>query len=147
MDAGMIQVGDPCTPQDACVPGSECFNGYCVGSGTLRVSLAFEANSDFDLHLLTPLGNEIYFSNDTADGGTLDVDQCIGGCPEPGTHVENIVFMATAPSGVYEAWVENYNGLNAGTFTIEVAGDVNQTFNGSLTATSGEESMHFMFTL
>jgi hypothetical protein len=148
MDAGMVEVGMPCTPADACVPGSECFEGYCVGTGTLRVSLAFDVVSDFDLHVLTPLGNEIYYGNRSIDGGTLDVDQCVGnGCEAGITHVENIVFDATAPTGTYEVWVVNFNGGGAGAFTIEVAGDVNQTFTGSLTATSREESMRFMFTL
>jgi hypothetical protein len=145
---GEVEVGMPCTPADACVPGSECFEGFCVGTGTLRVSLAFDVVSDYDLHVLTPLGNEIYYGNRSVDGGTLDVDQCVGnGCEAGITHVENIVFDATAPTGTYEVWVVNFNGGGAGPFTIEVAGDVNQTFNGSLTMTGGEESMHFMFTL
>lgn len=144
---GDVPVGMPCTPQDACVPGSECFNGTCVGTGTLRVSLAFDTIGDYDLHVLTPGGNEIYYGSRTADGGTLDVDQCAGPCDPGVTHVENVVFDATALSGNYEVWVVNFDGESAGPFTIEVAGDVTQTFTGSLTATGGEESERFMFTL
>lgn len=147
MPAGDVPVGSPCTPADACVPGSECFEGFCVGTGTLRVSLAFDTVGDYDLHVLTPGGNEIFYGARTFDGGTLDVDQCAGACDPGITHVENVVFDATALSGNYEVWVVNFDGESAGPFTIEVSGDVNQTFNGSLTMTGGEESEHFMFTL
>ena len=143
---GIIPIGDPCEETMECVPGSVCFNKYCVGSGTLRVSLGFTVDSDFDLHVLTPSGAEVYFGNRTADGGTLDVDQCVGSC-EVAEHAENIVFDGGALTGAYQVWVENYNGRSAGDFTIQVAGDVTANFSGTLTATAGEESTHFMFTL
>jgi hypothetical protein len=141
---GTTDVGEPCTEEEECVPGSVCFNEYCVGEGTMRVSLAFTADSDFDLHVLTPSNEEIYFGNPLAGGGELDVDQCVGTCGA-GAHVENIVF-STAATGTYEVWVVNYDGRSAGTFDIEVAGVVNQSFSGSLTATADEESEHFTFT-
>lgn len=141
---GTQEVGDPCAEDMHCVPNSVCFNEFCVGRGTLRVSLAFSVDSDFDLHLQTPSGEEIYYGNETADGGTLDVDQCVNDCGTS-SHVENIVFNGTAPSGTYEVWVENYDGRNGGPFTIEVAGDVSQTFSGSLPADE-VESMRFTFT-
>ena len=62
-----------------------------------------------------------------------------------GAHAENVVFD-TAASGAYEVWVVNFDGRSAGSFTIEVAGAVNRTFSGSLTATADEESERFMFT-
>jgi hypothetical protein len=136
--------GDPCDDSAECIPGSVCFNKYCVGQGTLRVSLGFTVDSDFDLHVLTPLGSEIYYSNSSADGGTLDVDQCVSSCLE-GPHAENIVFDGTLPTGAYEVWVVNFDGRAAGDFTIEVAGDVSESFSGSLPATAGAESMHFTF--
>jgi uncharacterized protein YfaP (DUF2135 family) len=126
-----------------------CFNKYCVGAGTLRVSLAFSVDADFDLHVLTPGGIEIYFGEPEANGGTLDVDQCILPCgDEP--HVENVVFDDTALAGDYEVWVVNFGGRAAGDFSIEVAGDVNTSFQGSLPAageTSFPESMRYTFTL
>lgn len=144
--SGTVQPGDPCDETEECIPGSVCFNKYCVGAGTLRVSLAFEVDSDFDLHVMTPSGAEIYFVNRTADAGTLDVDQCISPCgTEP--HAENVVFDGSVLPGAYEVWVVNYDGRNAGNFTIQVAGDVTEAFQGTLPATSGEESDHFMFTL
>jgi len=105
---------------DRCPDGTVCFNGVCVGQGMLRVSLAFSVDSDFDLHLITPGGSEIYFVNTTADGGYLDVDTCVSPCGD-GIHVENIFFEESPPSGVYEVWVENYDGRNAGSFEIELS--------------------------
>src|SRR6188768_4544001 len=68
---GDAQPGDPCDETQECVPGSICFNKFCVGEGTLRISLAFDVDSDFDLHVETPTGAEIYYNNKTANGGTL----------------------------------------------------------------------------
>lgn len=149
---GTTPVGDPCEETRECVPGSICFNEYCVGTGTLRVSLAFSVDADFDLHVLTPGDSEIYFGNKRANGGELDVDQCIVTCgSEP--HVENIVFDETALSGEYQVWVVNFGGRAAGDFRIEVAGDVSATFEGSLPAGDGDlivggpTSSRYTFTL
>ena len=141
---GTKEVGEPCTEEEECIPGSVCFNEFCVGEGELRISLAFTADSDFDLHVLTPSDEEIFYAVRVAGGGELDVDQCIDPCGT-GAHAENVVFDSAA-SGAYEVWVVNYDGRAAGSFNIEVAGAVNRTFSGSLTATFGEESEHFTFT-
>jgi hypothetical protein len=138
--------GHPCTAAEQCTPGNDCFGGYCVGAGVLRVSLSFFVNSDFDLHLTTPNLNQIYYGNQTADGGTLDVDQCVGNSCDSSEHVENIVFT-TAAAGTYDLWVVNYSGNLAGAFTISVSGATTQTFSGSLPALSMAESTHFQFAL
>jgi len=143
---GTAEPGDPCDETEECIPGTICFNKFCVGEGTLRVSLAFDVDSDFDLHVETPASEEIYFGNDTANGGTLDVDQCISECGTAATHVENVVFDGTALSGDYAVWVVNYDGRAAGDFDIEVAGDVEDAFSGTLPATQGAESTRFTFT-
>lgn len=141
---GTKEPGEPCAETQECVPGSICFNEFCVGAGMLRISLGFEVDSDYDLHVETPLGSEIYYANRSADGGTLDVDQCVSSCGTS-SHVENVVFEDDAPAGSYRVWVRNFNGRGGGDFTIEVAGAVNQTFNGSLPATAGADSENFEF--
>ena len=141
---GTKQPGDACADTQECVPNSVCFNEFCVGSGQLRISLGFDADSDFDLHVETPTGNEINFASQSADGGTLDVDQCISSCGS-GSHVENVVFSSGAPTGTYTVWVENYDGREAGSFEIEVAGLVDETFSGTLPTTSGATSPRFTF--
>jgi len=143
--SGTTEPGEACTETEECVPGSVCFNEFCVGQGALRISLGFEVDTDFDLHVDTPLGSEIYYGSTTADGGTLDVDQCVSSCGS-GSHVENVVFYESAPGGTYTVRVENFNGRAGGAFTIEVAGAATQTFNGSLPATAGAEQ-EFTFTI
>src|SRR5688572_13121697 len=58
---GTKQPGEACDETQECIPGSICFNEFCVGSGELRISLGFAVDSDYDLHVETPSGAEIYF--------------------------------------------------------------------------------------
>ena len=117
--------GDPCGGTVDCTPGSICWNEICVESGALRFSMSWDVATDLDLHVLTPNGNEIYYSNTSADYGELDVDDCIGGsCTTPdGTHVENVYFTDEAMSGTYTYWVYNYDGTETVDFELEVAED------------------------
>ncbi|MCB9703165.1 MAG: hypothetical protein H6711_14825 [Myxococcales bacterium] len=139
--------GDPCVDNSDCVEGSVCFGDVCVQEGTFRVSLSWTVRSDFDLHVQTPSGSELSYANPSADGGELDLDDCVGGeCSEPhGTHVENIFFSDGALSGTYRVWVQNFDGLNAGAFTLEVAGEVQAEWSGELAAIDGAISEVFTF--
>ena len=145
---GDIVIGEVCTQTQECIPGSMCFNEFCVGAGSLRTSLSFFEDTDLDLHLLTPNGVEIYFINDRADGGVLDVDQCISSCGADTAHVENINFDGAPPRGTYEVWVENFDGRAAANFSIEIAGDgISTSFSGSVAAQERavSERMSFVF--
>jgi len=80
--------------------------------GDVTVSLAWSTTDDLDLHVFTPSGAEISYSNREAGGGVLDVDMNAGGrtSTEP---VENI-FLGDADTGVeaprgrYKVVVQNY---------------------------------------
>lgn len=142
---GDIAVGETCTETEECVPGSLCFNEFCVGEGELRISLSFFDDTDLDLHLLTPSGHEISFFNRDADGGTLDVDQCISTCGQDIAHAENIVFYAP-PRGVYQVWVNNYDGRSAAAFDIEIDGEgISTTFQETLPAIAGQRTEFLTF--
>jgi uncharacterized protein YfaP (DUF2135 family) len=127
------------------VPDTVCFNQFCVGAGALRISLAFEADTDLDLHVITPLAQHIFYGQRLADGGELDVDQCVTSCGV-GAHAENVVFADSAPTGTYQVYVVNYAGRSAASYTIQVAGLVSTNFSGTLPATAGAESEVFQFT-
>lgn len=146
---GTTPLGDSCDGTVDCTPGSICWNDICVGVGALRFSLAWTEDTDFDLHVKTPSGAEIYYSNRSADGGELDVDDCIGGScvDQNGTHVENVVFLDDAPAGTYEYWVYNYSGSMSGSFTIDVfeGPELQKTQSGTLPASS-VDSEHYTFT-
>lgn len=135
--------GDECAAA-GCAQGYGCISAVCVGVGLLRFSLTWDAISDFDIHVVTPSGTEIFYGNPMADGGELDVDDCVGNaCLMPTGHVENVVFFQTPPTGRYQFWVENFNGGAAGTFTLEAAGAVNRVVTDSLPATTGISSRRY----
>lgn len=78
-----------------------------VNTGELHVSLIWNDICDLDLHCITPSNEHIYFGHkESRCGGWLDVDMNAGYVSlEP---IENI-FFASAPSGKYKIYVNNYN--------------------------------------
>lgn len=90
--------------------------------GNPRFNLKFdnELEVDLDLHVLTPLGEHIYFGDPySSSGGALDID-CICACPD-----ENIFFPLddSAPKGTYKYWVNFYDDCSFGSisnFTVRV---------------------------
>lgn len=150
LDPPSFAIGEACTATEQCGAGGECFNGYCVGTGAMRVSLAFSLASDLDLHMIVPSGEEIAWNHKTAGGGQLDLDQCANGGCTALPHAENIVFAEAPPPGTYEVWVVNYDG-EAGAFSIEVSGEVDQEFSGVVGVGNGTDMMsdseHFFFTV
>ena len=135
-----VTSGDDCQDDADCGPNAACESGTCVGVGNMRVTLSFAPDSDYDLHVFTPDGLEIYYGNPNAGGGLLDVDTCVGLCDSPGTHVENVFFNDAPPVGPYSAHVENYDGRQGGFFRIEVSGAADAVLEGSLEAFSGARS-------
>lgn len=138
--------GDECVQDSDCGPNAECEAGVCVGVGVLQVTLTFNVDADYDLHVITPSGEEIYFGNPVAAGGTLDVDQCVIDCG-PGMHVENIYFNEGVESGLYQAWVENFDGRAGGSFRIEVSGAATTYLDGSLAAESSARSTDLLWAI
>jgi hypothetical protein len=125
--------------------GLLCVNSYCVGEGVLRFSMLFDVDSDFDIHVKTPEGNEIYYANRMADNGNLDVDQCVSSCGA-GQHVENIVFSPTATAGTYTVWAVNYQGRATGMFELDAVADgQTQSFTGTLPAQDMAVSQMFTY--
>lgn len=60
--------------------------------------------NDLDMHVFTPAGNELYFSNKEVDGGVLDVDRQESTLKP----IENVIFTDAAP-GEYRVEVKNYS--------------------------------------
>lgn len=122
-------------PQD-CGMGQTCFEGVCVGTGTVRISLSWNVVTDLDLHVRVPNGDSIGYESPVTSYGQLDVDDCVAGScvNQDGTHVENIFLESTAPRGTYQIYVVNFDGRRAADYHIEVAGDVSASFTGHLPA-------------
>jgi hypothetical protein len=137
--------GQDCSDDSDCGDDSECASGTCVGVGVLQVTLTFPVDADFDLHVVTPSGEEIFYANPSADGGVLDVDQCIVSCG-PGEHVENIFFNGALLSGTYETWAVNFDGRDGGQFTIDVSGAATASLTGLLDPFPDAETEPLEFT-
>jgi len=136
------QCHEGCVITADCPSNKTCIGGTCLGEGSLRITLRWEGDTDLDLHVITPLGHEINYANREADGGTLDVDQCVSGCAS-GT--EN-VFFTNPPSGTFTYWAVNYNGKKAVRATFRVVnsgGDVLGLESEFVAAASGAETTHF----
>ncbi len=129
-----VEPGTECDQPSDCGSNQTCFEGVCVGAGTLRVSLSWNVVTDLDLHLFVPNGDWMSFENPITSYGELDVDDCVAGAcfNAQGPHVENIFLDQTAPRGTYGIQVINFDGRATADYTIEVAGAVNQGFSGTL---------------
>jgi Ca-activated chloride channel family protein len=79
-----------------------------VRTGDIRISLMWNNRNDLDLHVITPMGEEINFNNPRDSyGGVLDVDRNLYG--ETLKAVENIFWPDNAaPQGRYRVYIQNY---------------------------------------
>lgn len=108
-----------------------------VPSGELQVSLTWNVDSDTDLHVVEPSGEEIYYGNDESQmGGKLDIDSNAG-CSIDGVRAESISWD-NAPSGHYVVRVDLWDSCEREpteyVVTINNRGSVS-TFTGTLEGT------------
>jgi hypothetical protein len=102
-------------------------------TGELRVSLAWHNYDDLDLHMTTPYGEHIYYSNKMGynSKGKLDIDMNTGGymSKEP---VENIIFPTAdkMKKGKYVVSVNNFSKRDSHdqgfTVQLECRGEVHE---------------------
>ena len=96
-------------------------------------------DDDLDLHVITPNDKHIFYSNRTADGGTLDVDANARSIVE--NPVENIYFPEP-PEGHYKVYIKNYRDRTSGQAThylvrLIVNGET-RVFEGDIDSTGTE---------
>ncbi|MBX6750239.1 MAG: hypothetical protein IRY85_11320 [Micromonosporaceae bacterium] len=107
-----------------------------VGTGAVQVSISWNVDSDVDLHVVDPNGEEVYFGHpESASGGKLDLDSNPD-CDIDGKRNENITWKDTAPPGTYTVRVSLWDacGVSPSKFvvTIQVAGEPTRTYTGTL---------------
>jgi hypothetical protein len=112
-----------------------------VGTGKVQVSVTWDKESDVDLHLVEPGGDEIYYGNDVAtSGGTLDLDSNAA-CDIDGVKNENITYTTDPPRGTYTVRVDYYDACTVTetkyVVTVTVAGHTS-TFSGTFTGVGDE---------
>ncbi|MDR3334181.1 MAG: VWA domain-containing protein [Treponema sp.] len=76
-------------------------------SGDIGISLIWYNRNDLDLHVVNPLGEELYYDKKKdSTGGILDVDRNVTG--ETTKPVENVFWYRGTP-GQYRVYVQNYD--------------------------------------
>ncbi len=109
-----------------------------AGTGEITISMLWSTADDLDLHVITPSGAEIYYSNKVADGGTLDVDQNASSDNIVANPIENIYFQSPLP-GTYKVFIVNYSDRTesgASDYMVRVTvGGQSQTYQGALDGT------------
>lgn len=148
---GVLMAGDACQSTRQCTGGMACEAGLCVESGELRISMSWEQNTDVDLHVRNPDGEEIWYRNREAqDGGQFQKDGCIASrCDETtGPRIEAVIWRDEPKEGTYEFWGINYDAVTSANVRFEVhyRGRV-ERFSASLPQTAGAQSPIFAYTV
>jgi len=112
-------------------------SAIAVGTGDVQVTLSWNADSDVDLHVIDPSGEEIFYADSTsASGGVLDLDSNAG-CVLDHKRNENITWpVGRAPRGRYTVRVDYWDACGVGqtNYTVRINnGGAGQIFTGSFT--------------
>ena len=113
------------------------FDVVTVGTGDVQVTLSWNVDSDVDLHVVDPNGEEIYYGNrSSVSGGELDLDSNAG-CSIDGVRNENITWpTGAAPEGTYTVRVDYWSscGVESTNYTVRVNnGGESRVFSGTFT--------------
>jgi len=105
--------------------------------GEIEIGLIWRNTNDIDLHVLDPLGEEIFFNNRRSrSGGELDVDRNASCGSTTSSPVEHIVWERNAPHGRYQVGVHYYarcGSTDATPFDVEIGyGGHRHSLNGVL---------------
>ncbi|MDA1081569.1 MAG: hypothetical protein O2973_07805 [Gemmatimonadetes bacterium] len=110
-----------------------------VGTGDVQVNITWDSPADVDLHVVDPLGEEIYWAHKTAvSGGQLDLDSNAG-CSADGPRAENVFWGSglIAPRGEYVVRVDYWSNCSAVqtkyVVTVNTRGKLPQVFTGVFT--------------
>jgi hypothetical protein len=91
------------------------------GTGNVQVNVSWNTQTDVDLHVVDPTGQEVYYGRtQVASGGSLDVDSNAG-CSIDNRNSENIRWGSSAPNGTYIVRVDYWSACSVtGTTTYTV---------------------------
>jgi len=124
---------------------SASFQTTTVATGELQVSVSWDKESDVDLYLVEPDGEQISFANERSVAGSkLDLDSNTV-CNIDGIKNENISYEGvTPPVGTYSVAVKYSSACNQGNTNYVVTvqnGGVFSTFTGTLSTTSEQQDV------
>jgi hypothetical protein len=106
-----------------------------VGTGQLQVSVSWDVESDVDLHVIDPSGDEVYYGQrEVASGGMLDLDSNAA-CDIDHVRNENITWTV-APPGTYRVRLDYFdacqNAVTRYAVTVQRKGQPPQIIMGQL---------------
>jgi hypothetical protein len=116
-----------------------------VGTGDVQVSVSWTEDSDVDLHVIDPSGEEIFYGHRVAQsGGELDLDSNPA-CRLDGKRNENVTFPAgRAPHGEYIVLVDYWSNCDVAetnyVVTVNIAGRLFSTKRDKLTGEGDQGS-------
>lgn len=115
-----------------------------VGTGDVQVTLSWNTDSDVDLHVVDPSGEEVYWGNRrAASGGELDLDSNAACAIDRGRN-ENITWpVGRAPRGRYTVRVDYWDSCGVGRTDYNVrvnSGGSVQIFSGTFTGSGDQGS-------
>ncbi len=114
------------------------FDALVVGTGDIQVTVAWNRDSDVDLHVVDPSGAEVYWGDrQCPSGGALDLDSNAA-CSIDGVRNENITWgIGIAPQGTYTVRLDYWSSCNVSqtdyTVLINNGGEIaihHETFYG-----------------
>lgn len=110
-----------------------------VGTGDVQVTLSWDVDSDVDLHVVAPGGEELFYGRRRgASGGELDLDSNAA-CRIDGVRNENITWpTGRAPRGSYTVRVDYWSSCDVSrtNYTVRVNnGGAVAIYSGSFTGT------------
>lgn len=124
---------------------TQLIDDYGAGVGPITVTLIWQTHDDLDLHMDTPDGSHIYYSNKTAQGGTLDVDKNARSSELTDRPIENIYFH-DPENGHYRIYIRDYYDRtdNCSThYQVKVKiGETVKMFEGDIDGTGTEEFIY-----
>ncbi|WP_309709278.1 hypothetical protein [Pseudolysinimonas sp.] len=118
-------------------PVPQAVEALPVGTGDVQVSVSWDVDSDLDLHVVEPNGEEIFWDALTsASGGDLDLDSNAG-CMIDSVRNENVTWEeGTAPAGEYTVRIDLWSSCEVTptryVVTVVVLGQVTRTITGSV---------------
>ncbi len=142
--------GMTCNESNQCDSGVICQRNTCVTEGPIRFTAAWFEDTDLDLSVITPSGEEVTwmdFSNPSTDGLKYDFPNCTGKCNGKGSFVESMYSVAAPVPGTYTIKLthrEDRTGGKGGQVAVIIDHDGKLTNEGGQMPAAGE-SISFQY--
>jgi membrane-bound inhibitor of C-type lysozyme len=100
---------------------NSCQYGSCDPAPALTVTITWQEQTDIDLHLIQPDGEEVYYRNrETSAGARFIKDSCIQhNCAPETQRQETVEYEQATLGGEYAVFITNYDGSAPARVSLE----------------------------